>query len=116
MTGVVSMAAAITPADKSLIVVIGLLHWMRRAKGAWLLQLANGPRVRGLSKTWLPNAAFSIKSRFRILNWLLRCSNRWAHLAMRVFNAAERLNGRVLRSEANAHAKASSPSLTTLHS
>jgi hypothetical protein len=62
MTGVASIAAAITPADKSLIMVIELLLWMRQAKDVWLLQLANGPRVRGQSKTWLPTSRSQLKA------------------------------------------------------
>jgi hypothetical protein len=93
MADVASRAVAINPADKSLIVVIALLLWMQRAKDVWLLQLTNGTRVRGSSKTWLRNVTFSIKTRFRILNLLFACSNRWAHLAERVFSAVVELYG-----------------------
>jgi hypothetical protein len=46
MAGVASMAVAINPADKSLIVVIEHLLWMQRAKDVWLLQLERGSGVR----------------------------------------------------------------------
>ncbi|MCK1447437.1 hypothetical protein IVB43_34295 [Bradyrhizobium sp. 48] len=36
------MAAAINPAEKSLIVVIELLLWMQQAKVVWLLQVTCG--------------------------------------------------------------------------
>jgi hypothetical protein len=56
MTGVASMAAAITPADKSLNVVIELLLWMRRAKEIRLRQ------VPGQSKTWLSALRSQLKA------------------------------------------------------
>jgi hypothetical protein len=62
MTGVASMAAAITPADNNLNAVIELLLWMRRAEDVWLLQLASGPRVRGQSKTWLSTLHSQLKA------------------------------------------------------
>jgi hypothetical protein len=74
MTGVASMAVAIIPADKSLIVVIELLLWMRRAKDVWASPAGERTEGPGSTQDMAFNAAFSIKSRFRILNWLLTCS------------------------------------------